>query len=275
MDKNTNKPEEPDFTARLDESDLLKPGTAVAPNHATKASGGGDEVSPKPSHGEIEKDVVEYNKFAQAQQEQADSFEAKPKHSALHIIWELAKTLLIAVGMIIFINTFVFQAYYVAGDSMKPDFHDGDYLLANKIPMSLHSLTSLFGDKSEVKINRGDVLIFKSPLNKELFYIKRVLALPGERITLKGGVFTVYNNEYPAGFVLNETYIDPQYKTQLEVDQVVASGNLFVVGDNRAPNASSDSRDWGQLSEKNISGVAFFRLLPISDIGFLGNPVYK
>ncbi len=275
MDKETNKPENPDFTARLDESDLLKPGTTVAPNAIAKASDGGDDVSPQPPPGEIEKDVVEYNKFAQAQQEQAESFEAKPKHSALHIIWELAKTLLIAVGVIIFINTFVFQAYYVAGASMNPDFNDGDYLLINKVPLSLHSLTSLFGDKSELNISRGDVLVFRSPENKEISFIKRVLALPGERITLKGGVFTVYNNQHPNGFVLNETYLDPQYKTQLEVDQVVEAGNLFVVGDNRAPGASYDSRSWGQLPDNNISGRAFFRLLPISNIGLIGTPAYK
>ncbi len=275
MEKNTNQPEEPDFTARLDESDLLKPGTNVAPNATANGGDGDDDVSPKTKHGDIEKDVVEYNKFAQAQLEQAGSFEAKPSHSAMHIIWELAKTVLIAVGVIIFVNTFIFQAYYVAGASMSPDFHDGDYLLINKIPMSLHSLTSLLGDKSGPNINRGDVLVFKPPENKKLFFIKRVLALPGERITLKAGVFTVYNNEHPTGFVLHEQYIDPHYKTQFEIDEVVAPGNLFMVGDNRAPGASSDSRSWGQLSEKDISGVAFFRLLPLSNIGVIGNPPYK
>jgi signal peptidase I len=102
-----------------------------------------------------------------------------------------------------------------------------------------------------------------------LFYIKRVIALPGERLTLKDGVFTIYNKDNPNGMVLKEPYIDPRYKTEGEVDEVIAPGHVFMVGDNRSPGGSYDSRAWGQLNQDAIIGNAFFRLIPLNNIGFI------
>ena len=221
----------------------------------------------------MEKDVVEFNKFAAAQEEaQAEQGQGR---GALHVIWEIVKTLLIAGVVVVIINTFVFQAYYVSGNSMNPDYHDGDYLLVNKIATSIRNIEGIFGKKPNLDIKRGDVLIFKPPENPELFYIKRAIALPGDRVTLKDGVFTIYNSQYPDGLVLKEPYIDPQYKTEGSVDEVVLPGNVFVVGDNRSPGGSYDSRYWGQLPQNNISGTAFFRLLPINDLGFIKGEQYQ
>jgi signal peptidase I len=261
------EPKKPaDVSARLDESELLKPGTAIKPGEKPPATQAQAQTA-NPSK-DINKDVAEYNKFVESNQQAEQELE-KPQKGALHTIWEIAKTILIAAAVVIFINTFVFQAYYVSGNSMNPDFHNSDYLLINKFQTSLRNITGLFGKKGDLPINRGDVLIFRPPEDMSIYYVKRAIALPGERVTLKDGVFTIYNKEHPEGFVLKEPYVDPQYIAEGQVDEVVSPGNVFVVGDNRSPGGSYDSRFWGQLPQNNIQGTAFFRLIPLNDIGFI------
>lgn len=274
MDNNNNEPV--DLTARLDESDLLKPGSVIAPNSPTKnqIAGNNSPAAAKEPH-DLNRDVVEFNDFAESQTRTHQETEVEPKKGILHVAWELLKTLLIAAAVVIFINTFVFQAYYVSGSSMNPGYNDGDYILINKLASSLNNVSAIWGNKKGMDIKRGDVLVFRPPENAELFYVKRVIALPGERITLKNGVFKIYNKESPNGFILKEPYIDPAYISEGEVDEIIAPGNVFTVGDNRSPGGSYDSRFWGQLPQKNISGNAFFRLLPLNDIGFLGPAEYK
>lgn len=258
-----DKKKTPDVSSRLGEEELLKPGTEIKPgDNPAEAEA---ESTQKPA--DLEQDVTEFNQFAATQEGTATAQEESPGKGALHIVWEVVKTLLIAGVVVVIINTFIFQAYYVSGNSMNPDFHDGDYLLINKFPTSIRSIAGLFGQKPNMDLKRGDVLVFKSPENPEIFYVKRVIGLPGDRVVLKDSKFTIYNNQYPNGLVLDETYIDPSTKTEGEIDQVVLPGNVFVVGDNRLPGASYDSRAWGQLPQSNISGIAFFRLLPINDLG--------
>ncbi len=266
-----NKEETADVHARRDDSELLQPGTDIKPGAYPNPSEA--EGSSTVGTGNIEADVKDFNNFVTLQDESA--VEEKPKHSLLHIIWEIVKTLIIAAIVVIFINTFVFQAYYVDGGSMNPDFINGDYLLVDKIKTSLKNINGFFGNKSGLKINRGDVLVFRPPGNTEIFYIKRVIGLPGDRITLKDGVFTIYNQEHPKGLVLKEAYVDPSYKAEGEVDEVIEANNVFVVGDNRSPGGSYDSRSWGQLPQANIIGNAFFRVMPLNDAGFIQQPSYN
>jgi signal peptidase I len=278
--------ESADLSARLDESELLKPGTAInpgqshvekpetkqsqEPNHET-ANQAGPEQQPQ---ADMKEDVVEFNKFVAAQEEAGKEIE-QPKTGALHIIWEISKTILIAAAVVIFINTFVFQAYYVSGSSMTPTFQDKDYLLVNKFPTSVRNILKIFGNKGDLNIARGEVLIFRPPENPEIFYVKRAIGLPGDRVVLKDGVFTIYNKENPNGLRLDEKYVDPAFKTEGEIDEVVTPGNVFVVGDNRAPGGSYDSRAWGQLPQDKIIGDAFFRLIPLNSIGFISDPKFN
>lgn len=269
-----DKKEPADLSARLDEAELPKPGETIKPGQAkAKPETTVHAGEAAPVDHSLNKDVDEFNKFVEAQNTDPGEEENSGK-GALHVVWEVGKTILIAAAVVFFINTFVFQAYYVSGSSMNPDYHDGDYLLINKFPTSMRNIAGIFGKKGNLDLKRGDILVFKPPEAPNLFYIKRVLALPGERITLKDGVFTVYNQENPNGFVLKEPYIDPRYKSEGEVDEIIAAGNVFMVGDNRSPGGSYDSRAWGQLNQDAISGNAFFRLIPLNDIGFIALPDY-
>lgn len=273
-----DKKEPVDLSARLDETELPKPGETIKPGQdkpkpEASSTAPAAHAAAATTDNSINKDVDEFNKFVEAQQEGTEE-EEKPGKGALHVVWEVGKTILIAAAVVFFINTFVFQAYYVSGSSMNPDYHDGDYLLINKFPTSMRNIAGIFGQKGNLDLKRGDILVFKPPEAPNLFYIKRVIALPGERITLKDGVFTIYNKENPNGFVLKEPYIDPAYKTEGEVDEIISAGNVFMVGDNRSPGGSYDSRAWGQLNQDAISGNAFFRLIPLNNIGFITLPDY-
>jgi len=277
MNNNNEEKEAADLSARLDESDLLKPGTTIKPgakepNQSEPAKDAGAPADAS-KNSNIEKDVSEYNNFVALQEAAGQEIE-KPKNGTLHIIWEISKTVLIAAAVVIFINTFVFQAYYVSGTSMTPTYQDKDYLLVNKFPTSIRNILKIFGRKDNLDLKRGQVIIFRPPENPEIFYVKRVIGLPGDRVVLKNGVYTIYNTENPNGLVLKEPYTDPRYVTEGTVDEIILPGNVFVSGDNRAPGGSYDSRAWGQLQQDKIIGDAFFRLIPLNSIGFIGQPKY-
>ncbi len=189
------------------------------------------------------------------------------------IIKELLIWAGVTIAIVLIIQNFIFQAFYVSGSSMEPGFHDNDYLIISKIPLTMYDVGKFFGQK-EINIKRGDVLVFRYPKAPETFFIKRAIALPGERVTLKNGVVTIYNTEHPEGMVLKESYIDPQFTTQGDIDEIVEPGMVFVMGDNRSPGGSFDSREWGQLPQSNITGFASLRLLPVNTLKLVTDPSY-
>ena len=273
--------ESADLSSRLEESELIKPGTSIKPGQTPPAQSenpvevqASAQSQTQQSQDGINKDVAEFNTFVAAQEEAGQEIQ-QPQKGALHIVWEIVKTVLIAAAVVIFINTFVFQAYYVSGTSMNPTYQDKDYLLINKFPTTWRNILKIFGKKEDLGLKRGEVLIFIPPEDPNIFYIKRVIGLPGDRVVLKDGVYTIYNKDYPNGLVLKENYVDPQYKTEGTIDEVVLPGNVFVTGDNRSPGGSYDSRAWGQLNQDKIIGDPFFRLLPLNSIGFISNPNYQ
>lgn len=172
---------------------------------------------------------------------------------------------------VVILHNFIFQAFYVSGSSMEPDFHDGDYLIISKLPVTFHNLLS---KNKDLDVERGQVLVFKSPQNPKVFFIKRVIGLPGDRVVIKDGVIKIYNEENPNGLELHEDYIDNSQSTLGDIDEVVEEGKLFVLGDNRSLNGSYDSREWGQLPQNNVTGVATLKIMPINQLGPIKEPSY-
>jgi signal peptidase I len=113
--------------------------------------------------------------------------------------------------------------------------------------------------------------VFESPLSygssKEKSLIKRVIALPGEKVSLKSGKITVYNNEHPSGFDPDSAYKENLPYTDGDIDSLtVPEGHIFVSGDNRTSGESLDSRNsLGTVPLKNIIGEAWLRIYPFSD----------
>lgn len=165
--------------------------------------------------------------------------------------WELIRFALITVLLALALRFYVAQPFIVSGASMVPTFHDKEYLIVDEISYRFENPS------------RGDVIVFHPPGQPAgIYYIKRVIGLPGETINIAGGKVTITNTKYPEGFVLDEPYISAEPTNILT--RVLGSDEYFVMGDNRP--FSSDSRTWGTLPRENITGRAFLRLLPLSKI---------
>jgi signal peptidase I len=181
----------------------------------------------------------------------------------LSIAGVLASALVLAFCLI----TFVFQSYQVDGPSMQTTLQNSDHLIVWKVQRTLASITH-----HPYIPNRGDVIVFSEPGladygqdgGKQL--IKRVVGLPGERVTVKDGILTVYNKETPDGFQPDKTlpYGKVIVTTPGNVDVTLGDSQIFACGDNRTN--SLDSRIFGPVDAKNIIGKLVVRVLPLNTV---------
>ena len=169
-----------------------------------------------------------------------------------YFLFDFVKVFVMAVAIIVPVRWFLFQPFVVTGDSMRPNFHDGNYLIIDE-------LTYRFRPPS-----RGEVVVMRFPRDPSQYFIKRIVALPGEHIVIRDGRVTIHNAEQPSGFVLEEEYLPSQDITYGNIDLRLDSDQYFVLGDNRL--SSSDSRVWGFLPREDIVGRAYMRLYPMAEL---------
>ncbi len=178
------------------------------------------------------------------------------------VIWEIVKMVFWVVVIIVPIRVFLIQPFFVQGASMEPNFEDREYLIVNELGYKTTSVSNLFTVKPFKEFQRGDVVVFRYPKNPSVFYIKRIVGLPGERIQISDDVVRIYNSENPNGFILDEnSYLSPSVTTSGEID-VMLGDEYFVMGDNRE--YSSDSRSWGSVPERDVMGKVVLRAWPFS-----------
>jgi signal peptidase I len=190
-----------------------------------------------------------------------------PKREGWSSIASTVAVLLIAPIVALFLTSFVFQSYQVDGDSMETTLQNNDRLLVWKVPKTWSKITG-----HTYIPNRGDVVVFAEKevsdfgRNPDKQLIKRVIGLPGERVVVKDGVVTVYNNEYPDGFQPDATlpYGEVIRDTTGDVDVVVPKDRLYVLGDNR--DNSLDSRSFGPISAHDIVGKLIIRVWPVGNM---------
>lgn len=162
---------------------------------------------------------------------------------------EIATFLVLAVVIVLPIRLFVAQPFVVEGESMYPTFESGDYLIVDE-------LSYRFSEPE-----RGDVIVFRFPGNESIFYIKRIIGLPGETVSIDRGEVSI-TREDGTIIQLEEPYVIAEDATYT-ARTIVGPNEYFVMGDNRP--RSSDSRVWGLLPEREIMGRAFLQLLPITE----------
>ncbi len=163
-------------------------------------------------------------------------------------VWLLLRDLLIAAAASVFIITFLYQPVRVEGTSMLPRLEDQDRLFINKFVYRFEA------------IERGDVVVFHYPRDPEKSYIKRVIALPGDRLRIDHG--QVWLN----GKRLSEDYVPDEYRDNVSLaEMVVPTDTYFMMGDHRC--ISSDSRTFGPVERSLIYGKAVFVLWPARDAG--------
>jgi len=170
--------------------------------------------------------------------------------TASSLLRELVEVVVLAV-ILYFGISFAVQAVHVEGLSMFATLDDNDYLIANKIDYRLHAP------------QRGDIIILRPPTDNSKDFIKRIIALPGERLLISDGI--VYIN----GHKLDEPYLPEAWVTLNNLygpdGMVVPPNEYFVMGDNR--NRSQDSRTFGFIGRDRIDGRAWFRIWPLNHFG--------
>jgi len=170
--------------------------------------------------------------------------------SLRHEIRVWTRDLLIAIGLALVIIVFLYQPVKVEGTSMAPLLSDQERIFINKFVYRFEA------------IHRGDVVVFWYPLDRSKSFIKRVIALPGETVTIRQGAVMVN------GVVVPEPYVPPQYEDVSDYGpQRVPEGSYFVMGDHRI--SSNDSRVFGPVPSQFIYGRAVFAYWPVDHFGSL------
>jgi len=164
-------------------------------------------------------------------------------------IVETLDACLFAALLSLVIITFIVQAFYIPSGSMEPTLMIDDRILVAKFTYRVGSP------------HRGDVIVFRYPLNPQRDFVKRVIGLPGDRVRLRDGVVYVGKQA-----LSEKAYtIKPDFGNYGPV--VVPATQYFVLGDNR--NNSEDSRFFGYVPRRNIIGKAVFIYWPLPRIGFV------
>ena len=175
--------------------------------------------------------------------------------SVVRFFFDFLETIVVALSVFVVVYLFIIQPHEVKGSSMEPNFQNNEYIITDK-------LSYRFGHPQ-----RGDVIIFKAPVNPDVDYIKRIVGLPGETVAISGG--KVYIN----GKLLNESYLNdmtplfPGGFMDEGVEIEIPPEHYFVMGDNRPH--SSDSREFGPIPENLIIGRAVFRYWPVDELGLV------
>ena len=179
--------------------------------------------------------------------------------NTLIFFWEVVKIVILAFAIVIPIRYFLFQPFVIQGASMEPNFHNADYLIVDEISYRFQAP------------ERGQVIVFKYPLDPSKRFIKRIIGLPGETVETKDG--QVYITKDGQTMVLKEgQYLPAGLNVPDMSPMTLKSNQYFVLGDNRP--YSSDSQDWGPVPSKYIIGKVEFRLWPFNSIETFQAPKY-
>lgn len=173
-------------------------------------------------------------------------------------IFDFLQSIVVVMALMVMVYLFIMSPQEISGESMYPTFENGEYILTNKVEYKIH------------EPQRGDVVVFKSPTNKDIDYIKRIIGVPGDTVNLIDGKY------YLNGQLLPEPYLPPNLYTfagsYLKENQAITvpPDNYFVSGDNRPH--SLDSREFGVVPKRDFIGKAFLRYWPFDRAGLIKKP---
>lgn len=176
-------------------------------------------------------------------------------------ILDILEVVVFAIAIFLFIYLLVLQPHKIKGSSMEPNYPDGEFLLTDK-------LSYRFG-----KPQRGDVVVFEAPGANGDEFIKRIIGLPGETITIKDNEVYIDNNKLEEHYLSDNLQTPPGMFLKEGMTFVVPENSFIVFGDNRP--ASSDSRAWGAISMEKITGKAWLVYWPISDMRLVKDVNYS
>jgi signal peptidase I len=168
----------------------------------------------------------------------------------LAFIFELIQVAAVSLAIIIPVRYFLIQPFYVNGASMEPSFFDNEYLIIDEISYRFE------------EPKRGDIVVFRYPVDPKQFFIKRILGLPGETVEVSESGVKIYNDQYPNGMTVDESLYLAQDTVPSAINRTLSlkAGEYFVMGDNRG--ASLDSRFFGAIKRSDMVGKVWLRGWP-------------
>lgn len=166
---------------------------------------------------------------------------------------DILEVLVFAVAIFLFFYLLILQPHKIKGDSMQPNYPNGEYLLTDKVSYR-------FGEPK-----RGDVIVFKAPSDNGEEFIKRILGLPGENVMVKEGKIWINSKAVSEDYLAKDVITYPGAFLGEGETKIVPANEFFVLGDNRPH--SSDSRTWGFVPKGNITGKAWFIYWPPQSFG--------
>ncbi len=181
--------------------------------------------------------------------------------AALDFVMDILETITFVGSIFVVVYLFIMQPNQVKGPSMEPTFRSGEYIFTSKVTYKFRPM------------ERGDVVVFKSPKNPDQEYIKRIIGLPGDTVKVRGGEVFVNGAQLSENYISDKTSVFEGGFAQEDVQITVPSGKLFVMGDNRPH--SSDSREFGPIDQESLIGQVFYRYFPTDRMGPIKNPLHR
>ncbi|PIP64249.1 signal peptidase I [Candidatus Roizmanbacteria bacterium CG22_combo_CG10-13_8_21_14_all_33_16] len=177
----------------------------------------------------------------------------------IEFVMEILETVVFVGSIFIVTYLFIMQPNQVKGASMEPTFLSGEYIFTSKITYKFRPM------------QKGDVVIFKSPKNPDIEYIKRVMGLPGDKVLVQNSEVYINGQQISENYISAKTNLWEGGFLKEGVTVTIPDGFIFVMGDNRP--RSSDSREFGPININSIIGQVFYRYFPSNKIGPINNPI--
>jgi len=177
----------------------------------------------------------------------------------IEFVMEILETVVFVGSIFIVTYLFIMQPNQVKGASMEPTFLSGEYIFTSKITYKFRPM------------QKGDVVIFKSPKNPDIEYIKRVMGLPGDKVLVQNSEVYINGQQISENYISAKTNLWEGGFLKEGVTVTIPDGFIFVMGDNRP--RSSDSHEFGPININSIIGQVFYRYFPSNKIGPINNPI--
>lgn len=170
-------------------------------------------------------------------------------------VLDFVETIVVSLAIFALVYLFLFQPHQVEGRSMEPSFANGEYILTDKVSYRFR------------EPERGDVVVFHSPQDERVDFIKRITAVPGDTVEVRGGYLYLNGQKLPESFINDPGKVAQGRFLREGETATLGPDQYMVMGDNRLH--SSDSREWGPVGLEQIVGRAFFRYWPVEVFGVL------
>jgi len=177
----------------------------------------------------------------------------------IDFVMDILETIVFIGSFFIVVYLFIMQPNQVKGASMEPTFASGDYILTSKVSYKIG------------QPKRGEVIVFHSPKNPDIEYIKRIIGLPGDTVLIQNSQVFVNNAQINEPYISAATTLWEGGFVKEGVPVTIPKGFLFVMGDNRP--RSSDSREFGPIPIESVIGQVFYRYYPPGKTGWIKNPL--